>query len=151
VKIKTEQGRTVNSAREELERGVEEVTTEIDNWEQLLRGAPGRFPDVERQLHHRMGQLADLVVGGLLAEVSVEGVSDENINEAREMALQEGNPLKAPMRHYAIKVALLSGLILCLRVVYCPSDKRKRDELIAAGLLPQDAPKQGMHVELAKF
>jgi len=40
----------------------------------------------------------------------------------REKAQQEGNPLKAPMRHYPIKVALLSGLILCLRVVYCPAD-----------------------------
>jgi hypothetical protein len=36
-------------------------------------------------------------------------------------------------------------------VVYCPSDKRRRDQLIGAGLLPQDAPKRGMHVELAKF
>jgi hypothetical protein len=106
MKIKTEQGRALNSAQEELERGVAEIKTEIGNWGQLLRGAPGRFPDVERQLHQRMGQLADLVVGGLLAEVSVEGVSAESINEAREMALQEGNPLKAPMRHYAIKVAL---------------------------------------------
>jgi hypothetical protein len=106
MKIKTEQGRALNSAREELERGVAEVKTEIENWRQLLRGAPGRFPDVEKQLHHRMGRLADLVVGGLLAEVSAEGVSDESINEAPEMALQERNPLKAPMRHYEIKVAL---------------------------------------------
>ena len=49
------------------------------------------------------------IVGGLLAEVSADEPSEEEISEVRERAYQEGNPLKAPMRQYPIKVALLSG------------------------------------------
>jgi hypothetical protein len=151
VKIQTEQGRTVISAREELDLGVAEVKMELENWKRRLEAAPDELPVIEREICRRMTRLADMVSAGLLAEASAEGPSEEQIEAAREKAQQEGNPLKAPMRHYPIKVALLSGLVLCLRVVYCPGDKRKRDELVAGKLLPEDAPVRGVHVELGAF
>ena len=151
MNIQTKEGRTVNSAREELELVVEEVKRAIENWRERLRDAPAKLPEVEREIHCEMGRLADLVLAGLLAEVGALAPTDEKIEAVREKAQEEGNPLKAPMRHYSIKVAFLSGLILCLRVVYCPADKRKRDQLIAANTLPEDAPGRGVHVELGEF
>ena len=152
VKIQTEQGRTVTSAHEEFDLGAEGIKVEIENWKQLLKASPGELPNVERAIHCRMVLLADLVLAGLLAEVSANGPSAEKIEAVRRKALQEGNALKAPMRHYPIKVALLSGLILCLRVIYCSADKRKRDQLIAANQLPEeDTPNRGVHVELSEF
>lgn len=151
MKIKTEQGRTVNSACEEFAQGAEIVKALIPNWRQRLRDDPGSLPLIERDVLRQMGRLADHIVGGLLAEVSTEGPSEEKIEAVREKARQEGNPLKAPMRFYPIKVILLSGLILCLRVVYCASDKRKRDELIAQGILSEEATNRGVHIELGVF
>lgn len=151
MKIQTEQGKTVISAHEEFDLGAADVKLQIGNWKQRLEADPGDLAEIEKQVHRRMMQLADLVVAGLLAEAGAEGPSDAQIEAAREKALQNGNPLKAPMRGYSIKVALLGGLILCLRAVYCPPDKCKREQLIAKQILPKDAPHQGEHVELSLY
>jgi len=59
--------------------------------------------------------MGDHLMAGMLKEVSGEGPRQEEIEEVREKAEGAGNPLKAPLRNYAIQVTLLSGLILCLR------------------------------------
>ena len=44
MKIQTEQGRTVISAREELDLGVAEVKMELENSKRRLEAAPGELP-----------------------------------------------------------------------------------------------------------
>lgn len=151
MKTQTEQGRTIRSAREELELGAGNVKALVSGWRQRLHDDPGSFHLVETEVSHTFAQMASHVMGGLLAEVAADDPSEEEIKAVRDKALQEGNPLKAPMRNYKMNVVLLSGLILCLRVLYLPSDKRKRDCLIAEGLLPGDAAGKGVHIELGKF
>ena len=151
MKIKTEQGRTIRSAREELELGAGNVKALVSGWRQRLHDDPGSFHLVETEVSHTFAQMASHVMGVLLAEVAADDPSEEEIKAVRDKAFQEGNPLKAPMRNYKMNVVLLSGLILCLRVLYLPSDKRKRDCLIAECLLPEDAAGKGVHIELGKF
>jgi hypothetical protein len=73
VKTKTEQERTVNSAREELELGTEEVKALIDPWRQRLRDKPMDLSVIEKEVHQHMARLADYLLGGLLVEVTADG------------------------------------------------------------------------------
>ena len=47
MKTKTEQGRTIRSAREELELGAGNVKALVSGWRQRLHDDPGSFPDYD--------------------------------------------------------------------------------------------------------
>ena len=95
MNIQTKEGRTVNSAREELELVVEEVKRAIENWRERLRDAPAKLPEVEREIHCEMGRLADLVLAGLLAEVGALAPTDEKIEAVREKAQDKRKAIRS--------------------------------------------------------
>ena len=84
-----------------------------------------------------MREIADCVCAGLLSECAT-GPSDSQIEHSRQRAREAGNPLKVPIRDYPIKVILLSGLALSLRVMFCQSDKHHRAS--GASSVPKNAP-----------
>jgi len=151
VKINTREGRAIKSTKEEMERGVREVKSRISDWRRRLEENPERLHEIESEVRDTMCRVGDHLVAGMLKEVSGEEPPEQEIEAVREKAVQEGNPLKAPLRNYPIKVAMLSGLILCLRVLYCPPDKGKAQRMKAQGLVPEAHPQKGVHVELGKF
>lgn len=78
VRMETQKGTVV--------AGIDPVLTQIQQrlqacpkeWLLALQQDPGKFADVEKEVHHAFTQMADQVVAGLLAEAT----SDPDFTEA---------------------------------------------------------------------
>lgn len=102
MKIKTEQGRTIRSAREELELGAGNVKALVSGWRQRLHDDPGSFHLVETEVSHTFAQMASHVMGGLLAEVAADDPSEEEIKAVRDKAFQEGMRCNGFLDQYSL-------------------------------------------------
>ena len=110
MNIKAEEGRAINSALERPDLGVQEVKSGISGWPSRVEEDPGAQHVVEGELRKTLCRVARHVVAGMVREASGDGPTEQEIEAVREKAEREGNPLKAPLRNYPIRVTLLGRL-----------------------------------------
>jgi hypothetical protein len=132
-------GPCVESSEQMAGRFHAELITALPKWKQQLWSSPDRMIDIEQEVHTAFARGADLLMVGLLAQVTKTpelAAACEQTRRDAAVPLDRG-------RKRSIRVRLLGGLIMWVTSLYCVPRK---------GWLQRGKQKSpGMYVELAQF
>jgi hypothetical protein len=116
-----------------------ELMAAMPDWKRRLGEDPSGLTELEHAVRDAFSRGADLVVGGLIAEV----MKQPGFDEACEQTRQDHRVPLARGRKRTLRVRLLGGLVVWVSSLYCEPRRgwfRKTQENVP-----------GLHIELAQF